>query len=82
MWGTGAVLYLLMAAFAALLVHEDPREYRTLTAVYGEGDVITYWEAALAFVLAGLAVGLGWWSSPPPVGAGKMPEQGMAPTAV
>lgn len=64
MASTVLVFGLLVAAFAALFAHEDPREYVTGSGGVGTSDVVTYWEVALAFMFCGLAIGLGWWSSP------------------
>ncbi len=57
---TLVVLALLVAAVLALLVHQDPREYRTATAGYGTSDIITAAEALISLGLTATALAVGW----------------------
>lgn len=57
---TSAVVFLLIGAVAALLVHQDPRSYHSETSGYGTSDIITYAEAALSLALSGGSVLAGW----------------------
>ena len=63
-----SVVWLLVAAVAALLVHDDPRSY---TRPDGRGggatsDVITVAEASISIGLVALAILVGWLLTAPP----------------
>ncbi len=70
-WGARAaltlwlVVLLLIAAVAALLVHQDPREYSTPTGSGGTSDIITMVEALISLGLTSTSVAAGWLLSAP-----------------
>lgn len=66
----GVVAVLLVAAVAALLVHQDPREYTTATGGGGTSDVITAVEAAISLSFSAGAVAAGWRLAAPRVRGG------------
>ena len=55
---------LLVAAVAALLVHDDPRTYTTPTGGGSTSDVVTITESLISLALAAAAVGSGWLLAP------------------
>lgn len=60
-----AVVLLLIAAVAALLVHQDPREYSTPTSSGGTSDIITAVEALISLALTATSLAAGWFLSAP-----------------
>ena len=54
------VQVLLVAAVAALLVHQDPRSYATPVEQGSTGDVVTVAEALVSLALVGTALVGGW----------------------
>lgn len=64
------VALLLIAAVAALLVHQDPRDYTTPTESGSTSDVITAVEAAISLALTAGGMAAGWRLSAPRVRAG------------
>ncbi|HEY6531400.1 MAG TPA: hypothetical protein VIY72_03795 [Acidimicrobiales bacterium] len=61
------VVWLLGAAVAAMLVHDDPRDYASPDgrSSAGTSDVITVAEASISMGLVALAIGLGWLLATP-----------------
>lgn len=59
------VVLFLIAAVAALLVHQDPREYTTPTSSGGTSDVITAAEAVISLALTATSLAAGWFLSAP-----------------
>lgn len=62
---TAGVLALLVAAGAALFVHDDPREYTTATVSGSTSDVLTIAESLISLVLAATALAVGWFLTEP-----------------
>jgi len=62
---TIGVLALLIAAMAALFVHDDPRHYTTDTGDYSTSDIVTYIEATLSLALTATAIAIAWRLNPP-----------------
>ncbi|MEK7410906.1 MAG: hypothetical protein AAB327_05905 [Actinomycetota bacterium] len=57
---TAVVFLLLVAAFVALLAHEDPREFVGESATFGTSDIVTYAETAISLALTSGALAIGW----------------------
>lgn len=57
---TAAVLALLVAAVAALFVHQDPRQYSTPTESGSTSDVITVAESLISLALVTTALAVSW----------------------
>jgi hypothetical protein len=57
----------LIGAVAALVVHQDPREYVTATSAGSTSDVITGAEAAISMALTASGVAFGWVLGAPDV---------------
>ena len=54
------VVLLVLAAVAALLVHQDPRDYATATMSGWTSDVVTTGESLVSLALVAAALGAGW----------------------
>ncbi|MEK7292903.1 MAG: hypothetical protein AAB088_05625, partial [Actinomycetota bacterium] len=61
---TAVVFLLLVAAFVALLAHEDPREFVGESATFGTSDIVTYAEAAISLAFTSGAFAIGWRFAP------------------
>ncbi len=59
------VASLVLAAVAALLVHQDPRHYATATMSGWTSDVVTAGESLVSLALVAAALGAGWWLTGP-----------------
>ena len=62
---TFTVVILLVAAVAALLMHDDPRESTYASVSYATSDIITWIEAAISMALTTAALAVGWILSKP-----------------
>jgi hypothetical protein len=70
------VVWLLGAAVAALIVHQDPRDYTSPDGRSSAGttNVITVTEASISIGLVALAIGLGWLLATPRRGRRSRPS--------
>jgi hypothetical protein len=68
---TASVFALLVAAGAALLLHQDPRSYSTGNGGGSTSDVITVVESLISLALATAAIAAGWLLATPEQASGS-----------